>query len=513
MTPQQRAEHDALDQPIAKILGIAREPTASRRSSSFCLMRLLLLQRVISNGLGQLRFDEVWPTYAKARPDDALIEGLFSPKLFELRRLVLATLAVEQRRKVVIFSQWRRMLRLAAWSLGDVLGDAGLEAVFFTGAETAQARTRNVVALHDDPRVAVMLLSDAGGIGLNLQRAASACINLELPWNPAVLEQRVSRIYRNRAEAPDRRLPSRVRSRHRSAHRFARRDEAGFLLRALRRHERRDPIPRRMPRSFLRIERLVGVVPPVERAIEVERRRRRVRVRACSREPDVDADAVDPIADTRSMAPSTTSSRPRRPRIDRRHSRRTARPMVASIELPPGATASNRRRTAAFALKLHLETARALVGLLEGLAKLVAGVLRDRVDWVSATRARASAVERVAHEWDPLVERSADAAADDGHADPKEPPARRVPAVAGDSFGAASGMAGAGSGTRCGLRPARHHRRRPVLRLALVVVVHGFASCRNAPGAVCGERRVVHDDLARLPVCVVRLMLPLISTG
>jgi hypothetical protein len=44
--------------------------------------------------------------------------------------------------------------------------------------------------------VRVLLLSDAGGVGLNLQRAASACINLELPWNPAVLEQRIGRIYR-----------------------------------------------------------------------------------------------------------------------------------------------------------------------------------------------------------------------------------------------------------------------------------------------------------------------------
>ena len=33
-------------------------------------------------------------------------------------------------------------------------------------------------------------------MGLNLQRAASACINIELPRNPAVLEQRIGRIYR-----------------------------------------------------------------------------------------------------------------------------------------------------------------------------------------------------------------------------------------------------------------------------------------------------------------------------
>jgi hypothetical protein len=42
----------------------------------------------------------------------------------------------------------------------------------------------------------VLFATDAGGVGLNLQRAASACVNLELPWNPAVLEQRIGRIYR-----------------------------------------------------------------------------------------------------------------------------------------------------------------------------------------------------------------------------------------------------------------------------------------------------------------------------
>ena len=37
--------------------------------------------------------------------------------------------------------------------------------------------------------------TDAGSTGLNLQ-AASTIINLDLPWNPAVLEQRIARIYR-----------------------------------------------------------------------------------------------------------------------------------------------------------------------------------------------------------------------------------------------------------------------------------------------------------------------------
>jgi len=42
----------------------------------------------------------------------------------------------------------------------------------------------------------VLFCTEAGGVGLNLQRAASCVVNLELPWNPAVLGQRIGRVYR-----------------------------------------------------------------------------------------------------------------------------------------------------------------------------------------------------------------------------------------------------------------------------------------------------------------------------
>jgi hypothetical protein len=194
LTPQQAAEHEELTAPIARIVQASKKRPLTQ-AEFLRLMSLLTQQRIIANGLGQLRFEEIWPAYSRAQPDATLLEGLFAPKLFELRRLV-SDLAVAQRRKVVVFSQWRRFLRLAEWSLRDVLGAEGLRAVFFTGGERPSQRTKSVVDFHDDPRVAVMLLSDAGGVGLNLQKAASACINLELPWNPAVLEQRIGRIYR-----------------------------------------------------------------------------------------------------------------------------------------------------------------------------------------------------------------------------------------------------------------------------------------------------------------------------
>ncbi len=194
MTAQQREAHDDLSAPIAVLASKAKKRPLTQ-PEFLRMMSLLNQQRIISNGLAQERFESVWPTCVARSADPAVLEGLFAPKLSELRRLV-ADLVIGQGRKVVVFSQWRRMLRLAEWSVRDVLAAEGYRAVFFTGAEKTAQRTRAIVDLHDDPNVRIMFLSDAGGVGLNLQRAASACINLEMPWNPAVLEQRVGRIHR-----------------------------------------------------------------------------------------------------------------------------------------------------------------------------------------------------------------------------------------------------------------------------------------------------------------------------
>jgi SNF2 family DNA or RNA helicase len=196
MTPAQQNEHDALMQPIARLVAIAQR-RALTQPEFLRLMTLLTTQRIIANGLAQLRFTELWPDLEKRRRvDDALLESLSAPKLGAVRE-ILTGLAIEQPgRKVVVFSQWRRMLELAAWAVRGPLSAAGLEARFFTGAEGQRRRTQNLVDLHDDPAVALLFLTDAGGVGLNLQRAASAVINLDLPWNPAVLEQRIGRIYR-----------------------------------------------------------------------------------------------------------------------------------------------------------------------------------------------------------------------------------------------------------------------------------------------------------------------------
>jgi superfamily II DNA/RNA helicase len=186
--------HDDLNQPIAQL--VQRSLKRPLTQAEFLkLMSLLTTQRIISNGMAQLQYESLWPTIQARRPEEGLLQGLSAPKLIELRQLV-RQIVLEQGRRIVVFSQWRRMLSLAHWAVGDLLGDNGLHAGFFTGGEGQRRRTQNIVEFHDDPDFRVLFTSDAGGVGLNLQKAANCVINIELPWNPAVLEQRIGRIYR-----------------------------------------------------------------------------------------------------------------------------------------------------------------------------------------------------------------------------------------------------------------------------------------------------------------------------
>ena len=93
--------------------------------------------------------------------------------------------------KVVIFSQWERMTRLVAQELDQ----SGVEYVYIHGDVPVRQRQQRVDTFQTDPGIRVFLSTDAGATGLNLQ-AANVVINLDLPWNPAIIEQRIGRIHR-----------------------------------------------------------------------------------------------------------------------------------------------------------------------------------------------------------------------------------------------------------------------------------------------------------------------------
>jgi SNF2 family DNA or RNA helicase len=194
ITEAQAEAHAELDPPIARLAGQARRRPLTP-GEFLKLMSLFTTQRIIANGMTQLQFEETWPTLsALTSVDEAALQELASPKLGHIRE-ILTQVVVQQNRKAIVFSQWRRMLTLAHWAVKDVLARAGLRAAFFTGQEASRRRTQNIVEFHDDPATAVLFATDAGGVGLNLQHA-SVVVNVDLPWNPAVLEQRIARAHR-----------------------------------------------------------------------------------------------------------------------------------------------------------------------------------------------------------------------------------------------------------------------------------------------------------------------------
>ena len=93
--------------------------------------------------------------------------------------------------KVVLFSAWLKMHELIARALAQ----RGWGHVLFHGSVLTAERGALVHRFRDEPACRVFLATDAGGVGLNLQ-FASLVINADLPWNPAVLEQRIGRVHR-----------------------------------------------------------------------------------------------------------------------------------------------------------------------------------------------------------------------------------------------------------------------------------------------------------------------------
>ena len=83
-----------------------------------------------------------------------------------------------------------------------------------------------------DPACRVFLSTDAGGTGLNLQ-TADTVVNLELPWNPAVLEQRIARVHRMGQSRPVRVVNFVTRGHHRGTSPSDARSQAGALCRRL----------------------------------------------------------------------------------------------------------------------------------------------------------------------------------------------------------------------------------------------------------------------------------------
>lgn len=173
MTKEQRGEHDELKFVVSQIVTKWRRMHFLSEKDRNRLMLSLSQMRMLC--------DSTYILDQKTRNDTKVDEAL---------NIITSLLEIEGE-KVVVFSQWERMTRLIAQELEK--HEIGFE--YLHGGVPSETRGSLITNFADNPDSRVFLSTDAGSTGLNLQSAATI-INLDLPWNPAVLEQRIARIYR-----------------------------------------------------------------------------------------------------------------------------------------------------------------------------------------------------------------------------------------------------------------------------------------------------------------------------
>ncbi|XXX95369.1 DEAD/DEAH box helicase [Sorangium sp. So ce204] len=174
LTREQRELEADYRAQAARLLAIA-ERRALRKEELDRLMMMLMKARQACNAL------ELCDPRRRKKA---------SPKLDELEALI-AEVTAQPRNKVIVFSEWVGMLELASERLDRLrVGYAMLH-----GDVPTERRPALLDRFRDDPAVRVLLSTDAGGVGLNLQ-AASYVVHLDLPWNPARLDQRTARAHR-----------------------------------------------------------------------------------------------------------------------------------------------------------------------------------------------------------------------------------------------------------------------------------------------------------------------------
>jgi SNF2 family DNA or RNA helicase len=173
MTKTQAEWHEEYKSVVAKLvhkwqrLGFLPEKDRQRLMINMNMMRMVC--------------DSTYIIDQKSR-NDTKVEELMS---------IIEEIDAEGSEKVVVFSQWERMTRLVAAELDK----KGIKYDYLHGGIPSVKREALFTNFNNDAEVKVFLSTDAGGVGLNLQ-AASYLINVDIPWNPAVLEQRIGRIHR-----------------------------------------------------------------------------------------------------------------------------------------------------------------------------------------------------------------------------------------------------------------------------------------------------------------------------
>jgi hypothetical protein len=174
----QQGEYEGHEMVVARFAQIAkRRPLTQLEQDK--LLRHMAMMRMVCD------------TNYILNPEDRVC-----PKLAELEK-ILEECRDNPEVKVIIFSEWERMLHLVR----ELCQNLDLGFAWHTGSVPQQRRRAEINLFKSDPNCRIFLSTDSGATGLNLQNA-SVVINCDLPWNPAKLEQRIARAWRKHQTRP-----------------------------------------------------------------------------------------------------------------------------------------------------------------------------------------------------------------------------------------------------------------------------------------------------------------------
>ncbi len=118
----------------------------------------------------------------------SLVDGDAESSKMKLLRDMLEPI-IASGEKVIIFTQFVEMLNLLAVELKD------MNPITIYGDVDSEERMIRVKQFNDSPKAGVIIMSDAGAYGLNLQ-SASYVFHYDLPWSVAKMQQREDRAHR-----------------------------------------------------------------------------------------------------------------------------------------------------------------------------------------------------------------------------------------------------------------------------------------------------------------------------
>ena len=173
MTDEQMKDHHAYYENVCRLVNKWRKQGFLNEEDRQNLLINLACMRMVS--------DSTYILNPEKRHD---------AKIDELMQL-LENVMENEDNKVVIFSEWKKMFELVIRELEK----RGIDYVYLNGDLSTKERKRIINRYHNEKNLKIFLSTDSGGLGLNLQ-CANVIVNLDLPWNPAKLEQRIARVYR-----------------------------------------------------------------------------------------------------------------------------------------------------------------------------------------------------------------------------------------------------------------------------------------------------------------------------